>query len=274
MSSEPTSPKIPIGDASIESKDVERLIEAVPPGMILVGGQALSFWLSFYKIDLPTQAIVTADVDFLGSFKDAKLISQLVSGILVVPPKEARTAIVAQIRLPTSDPTKSKNIDVIHQLFMTGGLRKSVDFTKAVTRRATLVDYEKRKQFLIMHPLDVLISRVVNAAGLYEEKGPHVVTQAQWAIELIAKALLAGKLPTQRIGSVITEIYRLANGSAGRALYKEHGIEVMNAAPLDQLVRRYPELENQISRVKIGMSSKRELGDATIKNYFSTRQRG
>jgi len=42
----------------------------------------------------------------------------------------------------------------------------------------------------VMHPLDVLASRISNAAGLLVEKGDHAITQAVWGVDVIRHAFL------------------------------------------------------------------------------------
>lgn len=241
---------------------IEQLLRAMPPATILVGGQALAFWMSRYGLVRTDGAdyAVTRDADLIGSLADAKRLAQSLRGHLVVPRKNVRTSIVAQVRLPVSGSALEYNIDVLHQLYDVGGLRKSSEFTRRAVARAAIIGIPGDGEIRILHPMDVLASRVNNAAGLLKDKGEHVLTQVRWAIEVARHALVrvaqhsAGE---ERPGNLAQEICRLAGGSAGRKLFTEHGIDVFNAVPINELRRLDPDFESQAAAMRRALAALR-----------------
>ena len=138
------------------------------------------------------------------------------------------SSLVAQVRVPRAG-GKVANIDVLHKLFTVNGLKKSTEFTNRVIARSVQVKWSEGVVFRVMHPLDLLESRVHNAAGLLEDKGPHVLTQAKWAIKVAKAAVLKmakdaalskqAQAPGQRLGAALKAIHGLAHSRAGRTLH-------------------------------------------------------
>ncbi len=108
--------------------------------------------------------------------------------------------------------------------------------------------------------MDVLASRVNNAAGLLAEKGEHVLTQARWAIAVARHACCrSATQPTrdERPGSAAQEICRLARGAAGRKLFFAHGIEVFDAVPVEELIRIDPGFRMQADAMRRSIAAQR-----------------
>jgi hypothetical protein len=233
----PTSPRLPDDEAPFDLETLDRFLSCMGPDMVLVGGQALAFWMQRFGIDAQ-QATVSNDGDVLGHVAKAHDIARALKAAIVVPDQNALTSLVAQIRVPVRG-GKVRNIDVLHLLYTVSGLRKSAEFTKRVQARCVEVQWRPRETIRVMHPLDVLESRAQNAAGLLEEKGPHVLTQARWAIEVARAAILrvaSAKDPGgERVGQLIQDVYRLAHSRPGRQLLKEHGIDLLEALDLQRL---------------------------------------
>lgn len=198
---------------------------------------------------------ISNDGDALGARKAAESLARKLGGKLHVPPASARTALVAQVRLPRPD-GKVANIDVRHLLYTTGGLKKSSDFTRGVIARSVDIEIGDGVHFRVMDPFDVLDSRVQNAAGLLQQKGPHVITQARWAIQVASAVLLklaktgeVGDTVNNRLGAAISGIHKLAHSQAGRALWKDHGIDVLAAVEVEALERLSPVHAKQLAKV-------------------------
>lgn len=172
-----TEPQLPAGDAPIDEQTLQRLLDGVSPDMVVVGGQALAFWMRRFGIST-AGGRVSNDADLIGSLDEASALARRMGARLMTPEKTARTALVAQLRLP-SPRGDAVNIDVLHMLFTVGGLKKSGVFTRRVVARSIQVAWGDGRHIRVMEPFDVLESRVHNAAGLVRVKGPHVVTQAR-----------------------------------------------------------------------------------------------
>lgn len=122
-----TKPQLPSDEAPLSGEDVAHMLGAMPPQMVLVGGQALAFWMDYYRVRPGAGAEITSDGDVLGTLEDARLLARRLGGKLRVPPPRALTALVAQVRLPLPSDALERNIDVLHKLYDLGGLRKSTD---------------------------------------------------------------------------------------------------------------------------------------------------
>lgn len=229
-----TRPRLPADEVPIDAATVDRFLANMGTDMVLVGGQALAFWMDRYGISA-SGAVVSNDGDALGQVAQAHDMAVRLKAQLLKPPPHARTALVAQLRIPSLG-GKIANIDVLHQLYTVSGLRKSSEFTRRVVQGSVKVEWRAGQFIRVMAPMDVLESRVHNAVGLLDDKGPHVLTQAEWAIEVARVALV--KLASNanpkdgRLGQKLQGVYTLAHSRAGRALLLAHRIEVLNAVDI------------------------------------------
>lgn len=181
-----TIPALPPDELPLDEATVDRFLSNMGTDMVLVGGQALAFWMSRFGI-APEGVAVSNDGDALGKVAHAMELAHVMKARLELPEKTSRTAIVAQLRLPMPN-GKARNIDVLHKLYTVAGLKKSSIFTKRVIADSVEVAWRPGRFIRVMDPFDVLESRAQNAVGLFDEKGPHVLTQASWAIDVAREA--------------------------------------------------------------------------------------
>ena len=239
-----TKPVVPVDESPVSREMVSFILSRAPEPMVLVGGQALAFWMDRFSIAASSTATsdfhskVTSDVDFLGSAKSAALMADALNGRLIRMNPRALTSLAAQVRIRAATGLEH-NIDVLHLIFDAGGLRKSNDLTRKAIARAVIGELEDGHKIRILHPLDVLATRINNAAGLIRSKGPHVLTQARWAIRVAYAAIQADALSPgakkYRPGAMAQEVFRLSAGTAGRTVRLNHGIDAAAAIPFDIL---------------------------------------
>ncbi len=247
----PTQPVLPADEEPLDAATLDAFLKGMGTDMVLVGGQALAFWMDRYEIE-PHGAVISNDGDVLGQVGRAQRIAQDLRAALVKPDSRALTSLVAQIRIPAGNDGRVRNIDVLHLLYTVSGLSKSQDFTEAVWRESVEMEWQPGHRIRVMHPLHVLDSRVQNAVGLLVDKGPHVLTQAAWAIQVARAAILRVlRSPGEgdRLGAMVQQVYRLARSRAGRQLMREHGIETLQAVPVAELRAQAPQLERQLLAV-------------------------
>ena len=252
VTSSPTHALLPEGEEPLDRATLEAFLRAMGSDMVLVGGQALAFWMDRYGIE-PRGAIVSNDGDALGRVDHAERIARGLRAILIRPSERARTSLVAQIRIPTGAHGRERNIDVLHLLYTVSGLRKSREFTDAVWRDSIEMEWRRGARMRVMHPLHVLDSRVQNAVGLLGDKGPHVLTQVVRAIEVARASIL--RVLTQpgqdeHVGAMVQQVYRLARSRAGRQLMREHRIEVLLGIPSAQIRAHSSVHERQLAAVE------------------------
>ena len=262
-----TRPLVPVDESPVDRVVLSRILGLVSPQMILVGGQALAFWMLRFGIGgragSPDARLsgVTTDVDFLGSVEYALDLAHALNARFIASDKRAMTALVGQVRIPAASGL-AYNVDILHQIFDIGGLAKSAAFTRRARSRASEVQLADARTIRILHPADVLASRIQNAAGLSEAKGPHVVTQARWSVKVARRAMerlarFGAQETTDRPGALAAEIYRLAISRAGRIVLQDHGIEVADAIPFGLLARKVDGFDEQARKMLESLRQKK-----------------
>ncbi len=237
-------------EASFTTETLKQLLHAASEDVVLVGGQALSFWVNFYSIDLSLHHIVGAinrDADFLRERKDVKHIADGVSGKAIYPSERAMTAIAGQVVMRL-DQNEYLNIDVIHRVV-------GID-ANAVRKRALPAEFDG-VPFRVMHPLDVLKSRIENLAALQDKQTPEGITQAKLALQVTNKfiATIAGNIDGQKSAlKAIEAIVNIAKSPAGCKCAREFGIDFFQAIPKNAIKdeqfhqRRWPRLAQELDK--------------------------
>jgi hypothetical protein len=253
-----TEPMLAEGEAPLDAATLDAFLQDMGTDMVLVGGQALAFWMDRYGVT-STAAYVSNDGDALGNLERAQRIATHLRAALLTPDSSALTSLVAQIRIPSGSAGKVRNIDVLHLLFTVSGLRKSREFTQAVWHDSVEIEWKPGHHIRVMHPLHVLDSRVQNAVGLLEAKGPHVVTQAIWAVDVAREAIrrvLRQPAESERLGAFIRQVHNLARSRAGRQIMGQHGIEVLDAVPIEEIRVAAPAHEPQLRTIERAMAAR------------------
>lgn len=239
----------------MDQATLDHFLASLGPDMILVGGQALAFWMDRYGLRGPDD-FITVDADALGNKAAARELAARLNAQFKAPPDSALTSLVAQVRVRRGS-GRVANMDVLHKLYQLGGLRKSTEFTTRVIERSVPAVHPDGFTFRVMDPFDLLDSRIQNAAGLLGDKGPHVLTQATWAIAVAREGLLRharaeakDDTTVKRSGAIIQAIVRLAKSAAGRRVFLEHGIDVLAAVDVKALRKLLPGHGQQLDKVE------------------------
>ena len=213
---------------------VKRLLGAADDTEVLVGGQALSVWIVRYGLPLPTDLpVITRDTDFLtqsaGATASVENFARAINGKASFPRRLDLTALVGQVELAVSDESYI-NVDVIFKLV-------GLDPAK-VLARAVRVELPGAITFLVMHPFDLLKSRLANLHELREKQNDKGAAQLRLAIA-VARAYLqeqAARYPPTETGAgrspiqtLVSEIEKLAIDDAGRKVAKRWGVHVADA---------------------------------------------
>lgn len=234
---------------------MEQILANVPTDTILVGGQALAFWIEHFNIDPRTnnyedEAYVSMDADFLGRREHVQMLAEAVSGVVDYPPERAMTILCGQIFVFDKDKKSFMNIDVIHRF---GNLD-----TEAIRQRSVQANLDG-KTFFVIHPLDVLLSRVENYRSIRDKQSDNGLRQVELAVKVAENYVieLAGCEEKKALRAIerIAEIGRSAAG----LLVREQGVEIYNAISPQSLAGiiknenflsvRLPRLEDEISDI-------------------------
>ncbi|WP_186308573.1 hypothetical protein [Paraburkholderia sp. BCC1885] len=207
---------------------LRRILDGATADSVLVGGQALAFWLLHYGINSSFAdgvGAITDDADLLGTREDVKSIARTTGGVPEFPDKRSITALVGMVKIPVDD--GFANVDVIWRLV---GVEAA-----DVREHASEIEYDDI-EFCVMHPLDVLASKVSNLATLASKQDEQGVMQAKLAIS-VARAYIeeiAGNTEEpRRVLKAINRVVKLAKRSVGRRVSRDYGLSFIEAIPKD-----------------------------------------
>lgn len=158
---------------------IERLLAAAGPGLVLVGGQALGFWMDRYGIHVPSEMpFISRDIDFLaqsaGDKAEVIRLANVLGGTALIPHARSLTARVGQAVRPVGE-SGHVNVDVVFKVFGANADK---------LRDAALTVEDGDVVFRVMHPMDVLKSCLDNLNGLREKQNELGEQQLAVAIKV------------------------------------------------------------------------------------------
>ena len=234
----------------LSSDEVRQILDNCSQDVVLVGGQALAIWSQVYRVPPPSQLSrgISADIDFIGSISAAKALGKALnrSGgnwrLHEVDPGDA-TPQTAKLSLTVQD-EGFKEIDFLWAI--TG-----VDTGQAKGRAVEMTLPDVTTGVKVVHPLDLLASRLHNLANIPEKRNEQGVAQARLAIG-VARAFICqahGAVEERDVFPFVEEVRRIAlNKKLGRVYY-EYALDVLLAVPVemfkneDFLSRRWPQIQ-------------------------------
>ena len=215
---------------------------------MLVGGQALAFWANYYEVEPIGQlsAKITSDADFLGTAADAKRLGQATGW---------------KVWRATMDDAGSGQTAKVTKLLPGGGV-KQVDFlsgivgldTARIQARAVEVRLPSGASLRILHPLDVLESRLRNLQSLMDKRNPVGVGQAVLAVEVVDRFISALlDHDDQRTAlDAVERVIQIALDKALVAVAVDFGIDPLLAIPSKRFngrefqEQRWPQVQNLV----------------------------
>jgi hypothetical protein len=242
-------------EAPLDADEVRKILSICSPTGLLVGGQALAFWADHLQVELPESLVsgVTADADFIG---DAALATTL------------GKRLGWQTWIPSLDDSTPQTGKVTHR---TGsGQVKQVDFlsgvvgltTKDLARRALEMDIPDMGRLRVIHPMDVLDSRIQNLHLLPEKRNDTGIAQARLALG-VARTFIAREVATrgERVGLKLLErVAEMAADIAAVRVFLLYAIDPLEAVPLQQFRTttalhrvRWPQILAEVTRRRESM---------------------
>lgn len=230
--------------------EVERVLRECGTDALLVGGQALAFWAAHYAVARPLElaAQITADVDFVGRGSIASRLGK---------------ALGWNVFLPTLDDATSQTGKVTKQV--PGGGVKQIDFLSGVVGLDTTA-IEKRaaettlggsdSKIRVMHPLDVLASRIKNVEVLPEKRDRIGLAQAKLAVNVAGAFLreLAAKGDGRSLLNAVERVIDLALDPGALKVHARFGIDPLAAITPDDITtpefheERWPRVLSEVDR--------------------------
>lgn len=215
-------------EAPLTAEDVRKILSICSPRGLLVGGQALAFWADHLQVERPANLVsgVTADADFIGDSVLAQDLAERLGWKVWIP------------ALDDSTPQTGK---VTHRM-RNGGI-KQVDFlsgvvgltTKDLARRAIEMEMPDIGRLRVIHPIDVLDSRIQNLHLLPEKRTDAGIAQALLAVD-VARAFIRQIVAArdERAGLKLLErVADIAGDIAAVRVFLLYGIDPLKSVPLE-----------------------------------------
>lgn len=233
----------PLPELALTEEEIDEILHTCADEALLVGGQALNVWAQHFEIPMSNHvAAATADADFLGSADVARKLADALKTQgwqLWQPTMDDATTQTAKLSKKVAD-QGIKQIDFLSQL--TG-----LDANR-VRRRAASLNLADGTPLKVMHPLDVLESRLYNLARLPRKRTPQGVAQARLSIEVIARYLESRveEGDPRPLLKAIEQVVRVAQDRQLSVVFHDYDLDPLTAVPVDRVpseefrTRRWP----------------------------------
>ncbi len=215
-------------EAPLSTEEVQRILRICSPEALLVGGQALAFWADHLAVPRPRELStgVTSDADFIGDAALARKLGKALGWKTWIPSLDDATPQCGKVTRRLPDGT-IKQVD-----FLSGVIGLT---TKDLNRRAVSLDVPEVGSLRVIHPIDVLDSRIQNLHLLPEKRTVAGVAQAQLAVA-VARAFIRSEVEAQgeRVGLRLLErVVEISADPAARRVFLLFGVDALAAVPLD-----------------------------------------
>src|ERR1700722_759970 len=215
-------------EAPLTPEDVQKILSICSPRGLLVGGQALAFWADHLQVERPANLVsgVTSDADFIGDSGLAKDLARRLGWQLWIPALDDSTPQTGKV----THRTKSGEVKQVD--FLSGVIGVT---TKDLVRRAIEMEIPDVGHLRVIHPIDVLDSRIQNLHLLPEKRTDAGIAQARLAVD-VARAFIRQEVAArgERVGLKLLErVTEIAGDIAAVRVFLLYGIDPLNAVPLE-----------------------------------------
>lgn len=215
-------------EAPLTPADVQKILSICSPRALLVGGQALAFWADHLQVKRPGNLVsgVTADADFIGDSLLAKTLGKRLGWDTWIPALDDATPQTGKV----SHRLKNGGVKQVDFLSGVAGLT-----TKDLARRAVEMEVPDIGHLRVIHPVDVLDSRIQNLHLLPEKRTDAGIAQARLSID-VARAFIRQEIVArgERAGLKLLErIADIAGDIAAVRVFLLYGIDPLEAIPLE-----------------------------------------
>jgi hypothetical protein len=222
--------------AELTLDEIDRILRACGTDALLVGGQALAFWVVHYDIELVgvLSRVITTDADYIGTAAVARKLQRS----LGKPWK---------VREGTLDDA-SGQVAKVYAKVADGGV-KQVDFlsgivgldTDAIRRRAPEVTLADGTRVSVLHPMDVLESRLRNLESIPAKRNEFGVAQARLAVSVVrafTEDFMAEGNDPRLLRQAVKRVVKMALETRLANVAFTYDIDVIAALPAERI--RYP----------------------------------
>lgn len=233
-------------DAEASAAQIPALLK-LRPDAVLVGGQALAVWAAALKIrpEAPLDPYVTSDVDFLATQAVARELAEKLHARVLVPSPDDHAQVNSAVLVIGDKRVGHVLVDFLNQI-------AGLDTGKVKKRALEIEAFDT--VFRVMHPVDCLASRISNLQLLPEKRNEIGVAQTKLAIKIvrafIEKVVQEGN--KRHALDLANFVGRLARSRAAVQVSVEHGINILDAIPLEEMPAAFREKQwsHVVSRVQ------------------------
>lgn len=251
----------PLPEVALTEEEIDQILRSCNGEALLVGGQALAFWAQHFQVK-PVGVLagsVTSDVDFIGTAQVACNLWQTLKGLdwkYWQPSPEDATSQTAKLS-KTVEGQGVKQVDFLGSVI---GLK-----TESIRRRAVVLTLDDGTRLWVLHPLDVLESRLQNLAHLPSKRTSQGIAQANLAVEIVRGYLeetLSEDSP-RRVVDAIERVAQIALQKNLAAVFHEHQLDLLGAVPADRVpveefrTRRWPQLKAAVDEQRRSYAQRR-----------------
>jgi hypothetical protein len=215
-------------EAPLTPEEVRKILSICSPRGLLVGGQALAFWADHLQVERPENLVsgVTADADFIGDSALAKDLARHLGWQVWIPALDDATPQTGKV-------THRTNSGEVKQVYFLSGVVGLT--TKDLVRRAIELEMPEIDHLRVIHPIDVLDSRIQNLHWLPEKRTDAGIAQARLAVD-VARAFIRQEVATrdERAGLKLLERVADIAGDIGAVrVFLLYGIDPLKGVPLE-----------------------------------------
>lgn len=244
-------------------KEVRKILSICSPRGLLVGGQALAFWADHLQVERPLDLAsgVTADADFIGDSVLAVDLAKRLGWQIWIPALDDSTHRTGKVTQRTRS-GQVKQVD-----FLSGVIGLT---TKDLVRRAIEMQIPDIGHLRVIHPIDVLDSRIQNLHLLPEKRTDAGIAQGRLAVD-VARAFIRSEVASrdERAGLKLLErVADIASDMAAVRVFLLYGVDPLKAVPVEDFRTspalhkvRWPQIVAEVGEKR---ESLRKLSSASV----------
>ena len=238
----------PRPEIALTPEEVQEILSLCGTRALLVGGQALALWTTIFEVSPPEEiaAAISSDADFIGSADVAQKLGRALKHWDFWKPK-FDDATVQTAKLTRTVSEGIKQIDFLGGIAGLG--------TEAIQRRAVTLTLASGTDLRVLHPLDVLESRLQNLLLIPEKRNAGGIAQARLGIR-IANAFLSRLLDesgeTRIFFDAVERVAQIAASKRLTSVMLDHNFDILAAVPIERIensafqTKRWPRITRTV----------------------------
>ncbi len=239
-------------EVAFTEDEVQAILDHCGPDSLLVGGQALALWATLYRVARPAELsiAISSDLDFVAKASIATALKKTLKDWTLWKTTPGDPTVYTAKLTQRVGESGFKQIDFLAAI---QGLS-----TEAIRRRAVPITLKSGETIFVLHPLDVLESRLQNLLSLPDKRTVEGVAQARLAIEVARCFVIQLIVDGESVRSVWDAIGRLSDIATNKRLtrvFVEFELDILAAVPAEHLAykafqtKRWPQIQAEFAKL-------------------------